>query len=59
MMNLPAEIEKIKNEVQRKIGRNLLLFQQVEHIIKWLVANKRIEGYVQEIQSVQNNKLKR
>lgn len=51
-MKLPVELEDIKNEVQRKIGRNLLLFQQIELIVKWLVANKRIEGYVSEIQSV-------
>jgi len=53
-MKIPIELEGIKNEVQRKIGRNLLLYQQIEHIIKWLVANKRIEGYVSDIQSVQN-----
>jgi len=53
-MKLPVEIEDIKNEVQRKIGRNLLLYQQIEHTIKWLVANKRIEGYVSDIQSVQH-----
>ncbi|MFH2122079.1 MAG: OST-HTH/LOTUS domain-containing protein [Pseudomonadota bacterium] len=53
-MKIPVELEDIKNEVQRKIGRNLLLYQQIEHIIKWLVANKRIDGYISDIHSVRN-----
>ena len=31
------ETDQIKNEVLRKIGRNLMLFQQLEHLIKHLV----------------------
>ncbi|WP_417910327.1 hypothetical protein [Candidatus Electronema sp. PJ] len=52
MMEFPVELEPIKNEVQRKIGRNLILFQQVEHIIKWLLARAKIEGYSSEWQAV-------
>lgn len=46
------ELEKAKNEVHRKIGRNLLLFQQFELMIKWFVANNKIEGYTSELKSV-------
>ena len=46
------ELERIKSEVQRKIGRNLILFQQVEHLIKWFLANEKIEGYASEMKSV-------
>jgi len=42
---------EIKNEVMRKIGRNVLLYQQVEHILKYLVANGRISGDVSTIKS--------
>lgn len=52
MMEFPVELEPIKNEVQRKIGRNLILFQQVEHMIKWLLARAKIEGYSSELQAV-------
>jgi len=47
-----VELEKAKNEVQRKIGRNLLLFQQFEHLIKWFLANNKFEGYTSELISV-------
>lgn len=54
MMEEYMELEKVKNEVQRKIGRNLILFQQVELMIKWLLANNKIEGYANELKSVQD-----
>lgn len=31
-----------KDEIHRKIGRNVLLFQQAERRLKWLAARKRI-----------------
>ena len=42
---------EIKNEVMRKIGRNVLLYQQVEHILKYLVSNGRISGDVSTMKS--------
>ena len=45
------ELTKIKNEVLRKIGRNVLLYQQVEHILKYLVSNGRISGNVDTLKS--------
>ena len=54
MMEQYLELEKAKNEVQRKIGRNLLLFQQVELMIKWLLANENFEGYTSEIKSIRD-----
>ncbi len=45
------ELLEIKNEVMRKIGRNVLLYQQVEHILKYLVSNGRISGDVSTIKS--------
>ena len=45
------ELLEIKNEVMRKIGRNVLLYQQVEHVLKYLVSNGRISGDVSTMKS--------
>lgn len=45
------ELLEIKNEVMRKIGRNVLLYQQVEQILKYLVSNGKISGDVSTIKS--------
>ena len=45
------ELLEVKNEVMRKIGRNVLLYQQVEHVLKYLVSNGRISGDVSTIKS--------
>lgn len=45
------ELEKAKNEVLRKIGRNLVLFQQVEHMLKYLIANGQFSGNIGEIKA--------
>ena len=50
------ELEKVKNEVQRKIGRNLLHFQQFELRLKWLLANIKIEVCASEQTSDQERK---
>ena len=52
MMNLDIA----KDEVMRKVGRNLLLFQLLENALKYLVMNGELSGYFSELQS---NQLKR
>jgi len=37
------------NEVLRKIGRNIMNFQQLEHLLKFIVANGSFSGYVSEV----------
>lgn len=44
-----AELEVVRNEVMRKMGRNLLLFQQIERMLKVLIANNSLAGYVHEL----------
>jgi hypothetical protein len=39
-----GDVKNCKDEVMRRIGRNLLLFQQIEGVIKFLVANGNISG---------------
>jgi len=48
-MELSTECEKAKNEAQRKIGRNLILYQQVEFLLKLLLRNINLSGYPEDI----------
>jgi hypothetical protein len=41
------------NEVYRKIGRNVVLFQVLESYLKYIVANGSISGYASEIKAKQ------
>lgn len=45
------EIEELRNEVFRKIGRNIVLFQQVEQLLKFLIIYGKIEGYAGELET--------
>jgi hypothetical protein len=38
-----------RDEILRKIGRNVLLFQQAERRLKWLAARRKISGLSDEI----------
>lgn len=42
-------LEDSVNEVFRKIGRNIMLFQQLESLLKYLVINSNISGYASDI----------
>lgn len=48
-MEIDTELDKLRNEVLRKIGRNVMLFQQVEHMLKYLLANSKVSGYASEL----------
>jgi len=50
-MEINVELEKLKNEVLRKIGRNVMLFQQMEHLLKFLVANGTSSAYASELKT--------
>lgn len=45
------DIESAKNDVMRKIGRNVLSFQELEYLLKFLLANGKIAGYSREIKA--------
>jgi len=40
------------DEVQRKIGRNLLLFQHIEHLLKVMMSSSRWQGPASELQAI-------
>lgn len=46
-----TELGNLKNEVLRKVGRNLMIFQQMEAMLKLLLGNGVIEGYASELES--------
>lgn len=55
MTNLEVELKNAQEEVKNKCGRNMLLFQQAEHLLKYLVSIGKISGYASEV----NNKLEK
>jgi uncharacterized protein YicC (UPF0701 family) len=54
-MECNSEIEKVRNEVLRKLGRNLLIFQHIETSLKFIVANSNVSGYLSEIMDVRTH----
>jgi len=48
-MESEQDLIKIRDEVFRKIGRNLLNFQKIEQMLKYLIANGRMSGYMSDI----------
>jgi len=44
MDTVESSLQKAKNEVQRKIGRNMLMFQHMEQMLKYLIAHGHIHG---------------
>lgn len=45
-----SHLESTKTEVLRRVGRNLLLFQQIEGLLKFLLANHTGNGTLENIQ---------
>ena len=52
-------LEELKNEVLRKIGRNVILYQQLEVMLKLLVSNGNLAGYVCDLQLIKEQKKKK
>ncbi|GAC27867.1 OST-HTH/LOTUS domain-containing protein [Brumicola pallidula] len=45
-------LEESVNEVLRKIGRNMMLFQHLEHLLKYVVANGKFSGFKSELEDI-------
>lgn len=41
--------QNLEDEVLRKIGRNLLIFQHIEGLLKMILGDSRAQGYVDEL----------
>jgi len=50
---LNSDFKPTQDEVLRRVGRNLLLFQQIEHFLKVLLANHKGGGTAESYQSNQ------
>lgn len=50
------DIEELKNEVLRKIGRNVVLYQQFEVMLKFLVTHGNFSGYVCDLEKIKEQK---
>ena len=57
MDEIPARLKECTNEVLRMIGRNLLLFQQIEGMLKFLLANGQIRGPVSALPSLREQRV--
>ncbi len=44
--------EELVNDVLRKVGRNVVLFQQLEQLLKFLVANGNLSGFASELSTL-------
>jgi hypothetical protein len=51
-------LESLKNEVHRKLGRNIILFQKIELLLKFLLANSKISGYIDDLKIIQERQNK-
>ncbi len=49
--------QNLEAEVLRKIGRNLLIFQQIEYMLKRILGNSRMHGYVHELAINKENRV--
>jgi hypothetical protein len=47
---------KVQDEVFRKIGRNLLVFQKIELMLKYLIDNGKVSGYLRELKENQERR---
>lgn len=45
------ELKAAKNDAIHKVGRNVLMFQIMEHLLKFLVSNSSLSGYSSELLS--------
>ncbi|MCL1076922.1 hypothetical protein D5R81_02125 [Parashewanella spongiae] len=50
--NHAPELKSAVDEVLRKIGRNMLLFQQLEGLLKYIIANGQFSGYSSELKRI-------
>lgn len=48
-MESETELKKARDEVMRKIGRNVILFQQMECMLKHIISECSFSGYTSEL----------
>lgn len=56
-MESETALKAANNEVMRKIGRNMLLFQQIEGLLKYLLANGSISGTMADLKTKRESRV--
>lgn len=56
VMESELDLIKMQDEVFRKIGRNVLNFQKIELMLKCLITNGRMSGYMSELKANQERR---
>lgn len=56
-MNTDQNLSAIRDEVFQKIGRNVVNFQRIELMLKHLIANCQVSGYISEVKQIQEMKV--
>lgn len=56
VLRMTVEQEQLRSEVERKIGRNLILFQEVEILLKVLICSNQCSGYAGELKKLAKQK---
>lgn len=49
---MDEQVETARNECMRRIGRNMVMFQRMELLLKYLLTNSSLEGYGKELESI-------
>jgi hypothetical protein len=49
--------KELVNDVLRKIGRNVVLFQQLEQLLKFVVANGNLSGFASELSKLKKEQV--
>lgn len=49
---MKPELEDLRNEVLKKVGRNVVLFQEFEVMLKFLVTYGKISGYACDLEEI-------
>jgi hypothetical protein len=55
-MTVDDELTALTNELFRRIGRNLLNFQKIEGMLKFLVANGQLQGPIKALTDLRNER---
>jgi hypothetical protein len=57
MTEMKMDLAALQREVQRKLGRCMIRLQQYERLLKTMVANMSVEGPLEQLQAVQEQRV--
>ena len=58
MTNNNQNLDQLRDEVLKKLGRNLYNFQQIEKILKHLISNCSVSGNISNLEKIKDKKTK-